>query len=106
MPDTDIHSFVLGISDGTNNKALVHFKIIPKVLAMYHGMVAFKNLEKLPSLVIPSVEDIDTSTNKVLFCFKSKDITDFKLFSDCIKKYCKSPVIKENTKNQTVSIKI
>lgn len=105
--DMNLHSFVQCLSNGVNGKVICHYKRVPTIIDIYNGMVAYKNLVGLSSIMIPSV-NVDTSNNRMSFHFRSEDISDFKQFSDCIKRHCKvkKVSIRENTRSQSVIVRV
>ena len=106
---TQVHQFVQDISSqgGAKNKDLLHYKCVPKVIVMFNSMIAFKNVTESDKIVIPSAK-IDNASHKISFEFSGNDITDVKHFTDCVKRHCKSstPVIRENSKANSITVKI
>lgn len=105
--EMNLHSFVQHLSDGVNGKVICHYKRVPTLIDIYNGMMAYKNLVGLSDIIIPEVT-VDISNNKLTFRFRSEDISDFKQFSDCIRKYsgAKRISIRENTRKQMVTVRV
>jgi len=103
--DFTIHSFVHRLSNGMNEKDILHFKALKYINSMYNSLTSYKNAIGASSLIIPSADLSDLSTNKISFKFQEKDVSNFTKFSECIKKNFTDVKIKLNEKSKTISVK-
>lgn len=102
--DINIHTFVQKISGGESvDRRLCHYKRVPSLISIYHCLVAYKNLVGSKDMIVPTA---DINKSKITYTFNVSFIPDFEQFSKCVKKYCKSPIIQQNNKNNTIIVKV
>lgn len=98
----NLNSFVNKISEkSNNNKMIFNYKYIRSLINLYNAMVAYRNITNIKEILIPSIV---IEKNKLYLKFNLSEISDFKSFSDCMKKYCKTCNIRQNIKSITVKI--